>query len=559
MYASLEGRKRQRTPWPTLILIVLMMACKTALAVIIVVSDGQAVSSWRVSPAVLLALLSSLWSSSLALVLTMSTTITWWRSASEGATLETLHCIWKRGLSIWHLSALRSSAVVRRVVLVAWIVIISQVTNNSLLQRATQTALSQRYFVDNMTLDVQTQIPDGWMGYVFNSDSMVGSRNSLGAIQDWWMNKTISTSPQSVGGDQSNTQCNGTCHGSVKGMGISYECSSTSRSLDLLEGQNGGTFIFSINTTLSYDSESDTPFVDLLVVYSSAVDGECIATLNMRSCRIEAAIVEYPIVIQNTTVALERGRLDPPVVVEPYVSKGDMPTATAGQGAGPLQGINGFIYDTLTTNVSLVIRDNKARHTGRFIGDIFFEADESAYNQTILHTCGLQWSDPTLYVLDAMQDFLFRSSVTSARNSTDDDEGVRQMFSVNRTSDILTFQSNYRFLAAALGLMSLALGCVILQLWGWWKLRHCVVSLSPVEVANSFGALATTTQFNNHDSSPRFTGDTKDVSTVDDILRAVGKTTVKYDGVAFRGRSVYSLQGRPISLGVLSPQRRDGQ
>jgi hypothetical protein len=538
-------------------MIVLMMACKTAVAVIIVVSDGQAVDSWRVSPAVLLALLSSIWSGMLAFVLTMSTTITWWRSACEGATLETLHCIWKRGLSIWHLSALRSSAVVRRVVLVAWIVIISQMAHNSLLQRATQTTLSQASFFDNMTLDVQTQIPDGWMGSVYDSGSMVGSRNSLSAIQDWWLNKTISTIPQTAAGNRSGSQCDGTCRGSVKGMGISYECTSTSRSLDLLAGHNGGTYIFSINTTLSYNSVTKTPFVDLLVLYSSAVDGECTATLNLRSCSIEAAIVEYPIVIQNSTVALDRTRLDPPVVVEKYVSKGDMPTAAVGQGAGPLQGINGFIYDTLTTNVSLVNNHNRVRSTGRFIGDIFFQADESAYDQAILHTCGLQWSDPTLYVLDAMQDFLFRSAVTSARNSTDADDGVHQTFSVDRTADILTYQSNYGFLAAALCLMSLALGCVILQLWGWWRLRHCVVSLSPVEVANSFGALATSTQLDNHDSSPHFARDTKDISTVDDILHAVGKSTVRYDGVAFRGRSVYSLQGRPISLGVLSPEHRD--
>lgn len=556
MYAQLEGRNRQRTPWPTLVLIVLMMICKTALAVIIVVSDGQPVDSWRVSPAVLLALLSSLWSSSLAFVLTMSTTITWWRSASEGATLETLHCIWKRGLSIWHLSALRSSAVVRRVVLVAWIVIISQVAHNSLLQRSTQTSLSQMSYVDNMTLDVQTHIPDGWMGYIYDNQTIVGSRNSLDSIQDWWLNTTITTTSLSAGGNRSGSPCDGTCRGRVKGMGISYDCTSTSRNLDLLAKHNGGEFIFSINTTMLYNSDSKTPFLELLVLYSSAVDGDCMATLNMRNCSIETAIVEYPVVIENSTVALDRSRLDPPVVVEKLPSQGDNISATIGQGAGPLQGINGFIFDTLTTNVSLIVSDNNARHTGRFIGDIFFQADESAYNQTILHTCGLQWRDPTLYVLDAMQDFLFRSSISSARNSTDD---VHQTFSVDRTANVLTFRSDYGYLAAALALMSLALGCVILQLWGWWQLRHCVVSLSPVEVANSFGALATTTQLNNRDSSPHFPAENKDISTVDDILHAVGKSTVRYDGVAFRGRSVYSMQGRPISLGLLSPDRRDNQ
>jgi len=316
---------------------------------------------------------------------------------------------------------------------------------------------------------------------------------------------------------------------------------------------NIDTFVFSINSTLSYNETSQKPFVDLLVVYSAAVDGECTATLNLRSCQIEAAVVEYPVVIQNKTVALDRARVDSPMVVEKYASEGDTPKARPRQGAGPLQGINGFVFDILTTNVSLVVADGQARHTGRFFGDIFFQADESAYNETILHVCGLQWSDPTMYVLDAMQDFLFRSSIASAvQNSTAD--GVRQTFGVERTADILVFTTNYRFLAAALAVMSVALTCVTMQLWGWWQLRHCMVSLSPVEIANSFGALATKTQPDPNQMPHGFDGDSKEVSTVDDILHAVGKTTVRYDGVSFRGRVVYPLQGRPISLGFIDNQ-----
>ncbi|KAH8688990.1 hypothetical protein BGW36DRAFT_365524 [Talaromyces proteolyticus] len=554
MYTVLEGPHSQfymhNTPWATIILIFIMLCCMGVSAGVIVVSNNQAVDSWRISPAVLLAFFSSVWSSSLAAVLTMSITITWWRYASRGTTLETLHCIWKRGFAIRYLSALKSSPIVRQVVLVAWIVIITQVAHNSLLQRSSQTTLSNAIVPDNITLDIMPQIPDGWLGYVYNATQgiMVGSRNSLSSIQDWWMNKTISTIPPlNSNRPVSDFYCDGSCRGRVRGAGISYECSSTSRNIDLLDAENTGTFIFSINSTLSSNLTSAAPSLTLSVLYSSEVDANCISTLTLRTCSIEAATVEYPIVIENSTVALEKTKLDPPIVVEKYSSDGDSLTAKLGQGAGPLQGIHAFVDDILTTNVSLIVGPNGARQTGRFVGDIFFEADESAYLPETIHLCGLKWSDPTLYVLDAMQDFLFRASISSASNSTNTNSS--QTFRVERTAPILVFQSNYGFLVAALATMLLALGAVISQLWGWWDLRHCLVSLSPIEVANAFSALETKRP-DGYDLSNSQNINNKGALTVDNILDVVGKTTVRYDGQSFRGSAVVPLSGRPMSLSV---------
>jgi hypothetical protein len=88
-----------------------------ASAGIIVASNSQTVSSWKIEPAVLLAVLSSVWNYSLGVVFGISVSITWWRTASRGTTLESLHYIWNQGAVLNPISALRSSAAARKVIL----------------------------------------------------------------------------------------------------------------------------------------------------------------------------------------------------------------------------------------------------------------------------------------------------------------------------------------------------------------------------------------------------------------------------------------------------------
>lgn len=496
-----------------------MLACMAASAGITIISNNQAVTSWKVNPTVLLAFLSSIWSSSITVVLTISITITWWRCASHGATLETLHCIWNKGFGLGRFSALCSSISAGRVAVSAWLVILVQIAHNPLLQHATRTVIAEAVVPDNITLAMSPQIPDGWMGTIYNASagSMIGSRSSLSAIQDWWMNATITAS------SDTDSQCDGTCQGRVRSTGIAYNCSTTTMALDLLTPENHLATIFAINTTLSSNS-TGAPILVLTTLHSSAVDSSCVATLTLRKCNIEAAVVEFPIIVQNSTVTIETDLLNPPVIVDKYVSEGDLLTAQRGDGAGPLQGLNGFVGDILTTKVELVINSTShvAVHSGGFVGDIFFLANESSYDPSILHTCGLKWSDPTSYMLIAMQDFLFRASIGAST------QGDSQTIPVQRTAVEQIFQSNYNNLAAALAMMLLALVAVSSQLWGWWELGRRV-SFSPIEIANAFGTLWT-----RHD---------KESLTANEVLREVGQTEVKYDGRYFRGNYVI-LNGR---------------
>src|SRR5271155_3165279 len=75
------------TPWSAMILILIMLACMGASAGIIIGSDKQAVASWKVQPAVLLAVLSSILNYALSAALSISVAVTWWRSVFHGTTL----------------------------------------------------------------------------------------------------------------------------------------------------------------------------------------------------------------------------------------------------------------------------------------------------------------------------------------------------------------------------------------------------------------------------------------------------------------------------------------
>ena len=122
---------------------------------------------------------------------------------------------------------------------------------------------------------------------------------------------------------------------------MSYNCSSTTQSLNLYTG--AGTIIFAINTTIGQDS-TGAPFLLLTTLYSSAVDDTCTATLTVDSCQIEAGVVQYPVVIQNSTVALNTAKLSNITLLSRYSYPGDLPSATPGTPSGTLQTLNNYYH-----------------------------------------------------------------------------------------------------------------------------------------------------------------------------------------------------------------------
>jgi hypothetical protein len=235
-----------QTLWWAIVLTIIIVACIGASASIVIVSDTQAVTSWKVQPAVLLAVLSSVLNLALAAVLSMSVAITWWRAFLQGTKLANLHYIWEHGTGLNPIPALCRDVYARKVVLVAGIVAVVKFINNPLLQRATSIIAYDSVTNETIQLDITQRLPDSWPGPIQNSSMqlIIGGPHSLAAAQGWWSNSTITSY------NEPGYYCNGTCTGKVPGAGISLDCNSTTETRNLLASTSHDSIIFAINTTL---------------------------------------------------------------------------------------------------------------------------------------------------------------------------------------------------------------------------------------------------------------------------------------------------------------------
>jgi len=224
-----EESRLQKVPWLAMVSLLIVLICVGASASIIVASDKRTVASWGVQPAVLLAILSSVSNFALGTAFSIGVVVTWWRSAVVGASLKDLHYIWDRGEGISFFSALAAGANARRVVLAAFFIATVKFVNNPLLQRATRQSVEEIVVQETIRLNVLQNLPEGWFGAMINASAanMRGSAHGIATAQTWWRNDTIKSL------DAPGYYCDGTCEGKVPGAGISYNCSSTTRALDL--------------------------------------------------------------------------------------------------------------------------------------------------------------------------------------------------------------------------------------------------------------------------------------------------------------------------------------
>jgi hypothetical protein len=277
---------------------------------------------------------------------------------------------------------------------------------------------------------------------------------------------------------------------------------------------NNGAVIFSINFTVSENS-TGAPSLYMTTLYASAINDACVATLSVDTCKIDAAVVEYPVVIQNTTVTLNRNELQDLAVVSTYISTGDLPTAAVGADAGPLAGLRSLFGIYLSTRATMDVNPSQGSYIYRndggniIIAHLFYDSEPSSYNAYAFKNCALQWSSPTKYILDSIKDFMFRAALHEG-NDTE-----VQTFPARRTSPALLFHSDHHYLGAALAIMLLALLAVLFLFWGWWELGR-PVSLSPLETAKAFGAPMMQRTGRN--------------SAVQGILGEIGEVRVRYDG-----------------------------
>jgi len=475
----LRWLRARQTPLSALVLISVAAISIGACAVVVVASDGRTIESWPVPPAVTLAVLSSIINFSLGFALSVGVVIRWWRSAYRGTTLRRLHLIWSRGLSLDFGRAVAGSGPsTRNVVLAAACIGAVKFVNNPLLQRSVTAQTRDVVTNETMLFQIATHIPDGWAGTVRNYTAFdptqdfsgpvpaVLSGSSLYMKQRWWQNATMTSN------GLPGYTCDGTCRGWVEAAGFSCTCESTETTLNVTAPENNGSSLFFMDLT-RHENASYAPYLLYRVAYVSDITNSCIATLVHEACEIQSAVVKYPVVIQNSTIALDYARFPDMRVVSTYIASGDRSKPGPEYlPAGPLTALQFQFDDYLWSNSTLAIdRTSDGVPSYRGIGfpvDFFYETQKAAYaaNSLALQKCPLLWQRPTNYFVNAMREYMFRAarqigtgaftgnaaSKRAANASLGEPQNFTetQTFVVERTVQALIFQSNYNYLVRCL-------------------------------------------------------------------------------------------------------------
>lgn len=169
LYPPLHGKLwrtgyLQNIPWLGVGSLMLVLSSTIASAILLVVSNGDAVSSWRVAPSVVLAILSAISTACLSFSLASGLNVSWWRKMLEGAPLDETHRYWDHGNSIWAaMTAGRRSSILS---IAKLLVTLAAIAEGPLIQQAS--TISTRKISKPLPLQAAFAIdlPPGYTAYV---------------------------------------------------------------------------------------------------------------------------------------------------------------------------------------------------------------------------------------------------------------------------------------------------------------------------------------------------------------------------------------------------------
>jgi Protein of unknown function (DUF3176) len=208
----------RRAPWSSFLALFVVLLCVPASAAILVVSNGH-VADWKIQPSVLLGIVSGVGNSALLYALWKGVDVSWWRAVLHGTTLEHLNRIWFSGTSVK--SALFSIRDVKKIGIASILTAIAGIVVSPLLQKASHPKLLTVAQDVEMQLYIPKQLPTGFAGIAWDSNSPTLPGNTLLspdfllAIHTWYQGEPVITIPEP------GFSCDGTCEAVVQGAGIS--------------------------------------------------------------------------------------------------------------------------------------------------------------------------------------------------------------------------------------------------------------------------------------------------------------------------------------------------
>ncbi|KAH8811077.1 hypothetical protein F5884DRAFT_781116 [Xylogone sp. PMI_703] len=466
---------------------------------VIVASDGQPTSNWRMSPPVYLAFFIAATNMLARFAFNEGAKIAWWYKAIRGGTVSDLHDHWTHADGF--LPALLSGRKFNFVSLgsiAATVIAIDQ----PLMQRASNVIAIQKSYPIGITARIAPEIPWGFTsvqegrGY----EQQVMTQPMIMAFNDF-----NSQAPMTSG----ISGCEDTCIGYVEAGGFSTECNTTSTPVHYMLGFNSPSVSpFSVNFSISPQTGPDplNPTVPSRIIMNVAYTNssnatDCTGLRTEKTCYLTPATLRYSVNVTKNSLKL-----------------GDMLDKGNVQAIQPAPGIsdtidigtNGGIWTVggLYLAAKFLFASNATYTNGGAIGEVMSLPDtlsnqfldfptnslstaKNSRNLSYPKPCSSNWTDPTSHILTSLNEMAFRLSLAAAefpyRNTSV--PPAPQHLTMQQTSTLNIFNSEYRFLFASTLLTLLLIGLIVPTFIGWWELGRNM-TLNPIETAKAFDAPA---------------------------------------------------------------------
>ena len=493
--------------------------CGLAAAIaVLFVSNEQPTKDWSVQPTVYLAIASAATNILLHLALAEAVNVAWWRRATQqGTKVADLHRYWSFGNSLW--AAMISGRHFNLVALACILVALVPV-NGPLLQRASRIRIGHFSKTTTMSIEIAQTLPHGYTG-------LLSGRSSSPSLMSSSFTQTMQTFSRQAPINVTASGCTGDCMSSVKGAGFAVNCSTSTEHfsitpIDPAPGESfdvtsqpafNGTLVF--GSFFSWGAHAPGK-INLGVQYKDrqACDGE----LQIRNCTFQAAVVEYPVVVNGnkSTISLAPGS----TMFDDKVHNLTEVALNTMSGPTTLGGFYKALRDTYASTANLRFTGSRGYEvlttgatSNRYAVLEGSNSDSDSDNYLGLD-CSLFFTDPSNDIIAAVRDMMFRTAI-SAANSSD-----YQSVTAQETSTLPVYESSYLYLGLAVLFTALGWLAVFPVFIGWWHVGR-TVTMSPIETAKAFGA----PKLRNSDSN----------ADAEALLKEIGHHVVRYGATTTTG------------------------
>ncbi|KAL9070886.1 MAG: hypothetical protein Q9157_005662 [Trypethelium eluteriae] len=478
-------------------------------------SNGREVTSWKIQPTVYLAILTAIGNSAIRLAAIQGAMVVWWSYAMRGTTYLQLYYDWKMSFGAFGaISAGRRTNFIAIASFCAALVVV----DGPLLQRASSVSLKVPGTPVELQALLAPEIPAHFTGVMLVNDqnAPVGVP---GAAVDF-SNDFLSTFRNYTAGvemSQTISGCPGECLATVQAAALSLvSCNSTSSPINF-------TTPFSAEEQAAFDDDETVPYNrtafniaiyetldevgdERIVLYYGATDAavskSCVGHYIKNYCQFAPGIAEYDVRISNNTITFveppsnpkmlqlaNNTRITNETIIQENlrVNANNLKTALGGIAAAGATNFYTFVglvpsspgHNPFTTTYDRFAFDMTTNY-------------EAWDNQT---DCAPAWKDTTQQILTTLNELMFRTSIYTAATFNESylksliDEGLNVSTTVHgkRIDPVNVFQVNYYYYLAAALIEFLAAFVIFIAFHGWWRLGRDV-SFSPLEIAKAFDA-----------------------------------------------------------------------